>query len=303
LVAVSRVAVTGANGFIGSATCARLEREGHEVVRIDLPDTDVTDAAVVEGALAGCELVVHTAAIVDDDGEMAEFVRVNVGGTRNVLDAAARHGAERVVHLSSVAVWGYDFRRDLDEDAPPRTVGNPYIDTKSASERLAVARGATVVRPGDVYGPGSVPWVVRPLRALRDGTFVLPGRGEGLITPVYVDDLVDCVVRALTDERAAGQTFTCWDGNAVTAFDFFAHHAGWLGKRVRTAPRPVVMAAAALGELAGRGDVRRASLTFVSRRATYPNARARELLGWEPRMTLEDGMARSREWAAAAGLV
>ena len=301
--AVSKVAVTGAMGFIGAAVCARLEADGHEVARIDLPDVDVTDAAALEGALAGCDLVVHTAAIVDDAGEMAEFVRVNVGGTRNVMDAAERAGVDRVVHLSSVAVWGYDFTRDVDEDAPPRTVGNPYIDTKAASERLAAGSGATIVRPGDVYGPRSEPWIARPLRALQSGTFVLPGKGDGVITPVYVDDLVDCIVRALTADAARGQTFTCWDGQAVTAREFFSHHAGWLGKRVRTAPLPIVMAAATLGQLTGREDVRRASLTFVSRRAAFPNARARELLGWAPRVTLDEGMRRSQEWARGEGLL
>jgi nucleoside-diphosphate-sugar epimerase len=299
---VSKVAVTGSGGFIGSAVVRRLRADGHDVVGIDLPDVDVTDAPAVERALRGCELVVHTAAIVDDDGRMEDFVRVNVVGTRNVLDAAERVGVDRVVHLSSVAVWGYEFRADIGEDAPPRTVGNPYIDTKSASERLALGRGATVVRPGDVYGPGSVQWILRPLNALKAGLLVLPGKGDGIITPIYVDDLVDCVVRALTTPEAAGRAFTCWDGRPVTALEFFGHHARWLGKRVRTVPLPLAYAGAALGELTGRGDVRRASIMFLSRRAVYPNARARELLGWQPRVQLAEGMARSEAWVRSEGL-
>ena len=148
-----------------------------------------------------------------------------------------------------------------------------------------------------------MPWVIRPLRAIKSGTFALPGKGDGLITPIYVDDLVDCIVRALFDEGARGQKFTCWDGDAVTAREFFGHHARWLGKSIRTVPRPLAVAALGLAELTGRDDVRRASLTFISRRATYPNARARELLGWEPRVSLDEGMRRSAEWARAEGLV
>ena len=300
---MSRAAVTGARGFIGAAVCARLRADGHEVVEIDLPEIDVTDAAAIEGALEGCDLVVHTAAIVDDDGDMAEFVRVNVGGTRNVIDAAERAGAGRVVHLASVAVWGYEFTHDLSEDSPPRTVGNPYIDTKAASERLALARGATVVRPGDVYGPRSEPWVLRPLRAIKSGMFVLPGKGEGIITPIYVDDLVDCVVRAGSTPEAAGTAFTCWDGAPVTAREFFGHHARWTGTTVRTAPRPLVAAAAALGALTGRAEVRPASLQFISRKAVFPNARAREVLGWEPKVTLDEGMRRVEEWLRSEALI
>jgi 2-alkyl-3-oxoalkanoate reductase len=300
---MSKVGVTGAKGFIGAATCGRLRADGHEVVEIDLPEVDVTDAGAVERALDGCDLCVHTAAIVDEDGDMAEFVRVNVGGTRNVLDAAARTGVERVVHLASVAVWGYEFDHDLAEDSPPRTVGNPYIDTKAAGELLALGRGATVVRPGDVYGPRSQPWVVRPLRALQSGMFVLPGKGEGIVTPVYVDDLVDCIVRALTHPDAAGMAFTCWDGTPVTARDFFAHHARWTGRKIRTAPLPLVAAAATLGSLTGRAEVHAASLQFISRKAVYPNARAREVLGWEPKVTVDEGMRRVEEWLRSESLI
>ena len=132
--------------------------------------------------------------------------------------------------LASVAAWGYEFTRELDEDALPRPCGIPYIDTKGATETLALRRGATVIRPGDVYGRESQPWVVRPLEMLRRGRFVLPAPGDGLITPVYVDDLVDAIVRALREPRAAGRAYTVWDGTPVTAREFFGYHARSLGQ-------------------------------------------------------------------------
>jgi nucleoside-diphosphate-sugar epimerase len=233
----SRVAVTGAAGFIGRAVRRRLEAEGvGSIVGLDLAGgdgvvaCDVTEPAALAAALEGVTHVVHAAARVSDWGPMEEFVRVNVRGTRNVLDAAEAAGAERVLHVSSVAVWGYDFRADLDEDAPPRATGVPYIDTKAASELLARARGATIVRPGDVYGPGSIPWAVRPLEALKSGMLRLPGKAEGILTPVYVDDLADGIVRALLRPEGAGQAFTLWDGAPVTAAEFFAHYARMLGR-------------------------------------------------------------------------
>jgi nucleoside-diphosphate-sugar epimerase len=214
---------------------------------------------------------------------MADFVRVNTRGTRNVLDAA---GGRRAVVLASVAAWGYEFGHDLAEDALPRPCGIPYIDTKGATEVLALRRGATVIRPGDVYGPGSQPWVVRPLEMMRKGRFYLPAPGDGLITPVHVDDLVDAIVRALREPRAAGRAYTVWDRHAVTAREFFGYHARSLGHgEVRVLPAPLLKLAA---RAIGAGP---AAVTFMSRRAVYPNTRAREELGWEPRFTLERGMA------------
>lgn len=291
------VAVTGAGGFIGRAVCERLRQDGHAVRGIDLRGADVVadvaDARAIAAAMRGCDAVVHAAAIVEEGGRMEDYVRVNTRGTRNVLDAI---GDRRAVVLSSVAVWGYDFRADQDEATPPKPCGNPYIDTKGATETLALLRGATVIRPGDVVGPGSKPWVVRPLEAMRRGVFVLPG--EGVMTPVYVDDLADAIVRALSLPEAAGRAYTVWDGRPVGTREFFSHHARWAGKRLRAVPRPL----AALGALVTPG-VHPDALRFVSRRAAYPNARAREELGWAPRVSLHEGMKRSEAWLREEGLL
>jgi nucleoside-diphosphate-sugar epimerase len=193
-----------------------------------------------------------------------------------------------VVVIASVAGWGYEFARELTEDAPPRPCGIPYIDTKGSTEVLGLRRGATVIRPGDVYGPGSQPWIVRPLEMMRAGRFFLPAPGDGLIAPVFVDDLVDAIVRALRRPAAAGRAYTVWDGVAVTAREFFTYHARSLGQdAVRVLPAPLLRA------LAGAVGAGPAAVTFMQRRAVFPNARAREELDWVPRVTLEEGMART----------
>jgi 2-alkyl-3-oxoalkanoate reductase len=190
------------------------------------------------------------------------------------------------------------------EDCLPRPCGLPYIDTKGAAEVLALRRGATVVRPGDVYGPRSPAWVVRALALMQTGRFFLPAPGDGLITPVYVDDLVDAIVRALREPRAAGRAYTVWDGSPVTAREFFAHHARMLGTEVRSLPRPVLRVALRAGELARlQPPTGPGALTFLSRRAVFPNTRAREELGWSPAVGLEEGMRRTEAWAREAGLL
>jgi nucleoside-diphosphate-sugar epimerase len=314
---MSAVAVTGAAGFIGTAMCRRLVAEGHDVVGVDIDAgsaasvtstgaqfrrADVADRGAVRGALDGAELVVHTAALLPGGrgGGMADSVRVNVGGTENVCVAARDAGAQRVVHLSSVAAWGYDFKTDITEDEPLATrSSHPYIATKASSELIARKHGATIVKPGDVYGPESQPWAVIPIELIRSGRFALPMKGRGIITLVYVDDLVDCVYRALTLPEGEGGVFTAWDGRPVTAKEFYDYYARMLGKKgVRTAPVALLRPLMRLTPGVDADD-----LQFVMRRAVYPNARAREVLGWEPHVTLDEGMARTEDWLREVGLL
>ena len=309
---MSAVAVTGAAGFIGTAMCRRLVAEGHDVVGVDIDPgaaagvtatgaqfrrADVTDRGAVRGVLDGAELVVHTAALLPggSGSGMADSVRVNVGGTENVCVAARDAGVKRLVHVSSVAAWGYDFKTDITEDQPLATHSpHPYIATKAASELVARKYGAAIVKPGDVYGPESKPWAVIPLELIKSGRVALPTKGRGILTLVYVDDLVDCIYRALTLPEGEGGVFTAWDGQPVTAKDFFDRYARMLGKKgVRTAPAPVLRPLMRLAPGVNADD-----LIFLMRHAVYPNARAREVLGWEPRVVLEEGMAPDRELVA-----
>jgi nucleoside-diphosphate-sugar epimerase len=310
------IAVTGAGGFIGGAVCRGLAAEGARVTGIDVargaPErvrgagatfapADVTDLEALERALEGAELVVHGAAYVRDWGAMEEFVRVNVGGTANVLDAAAAGGAERVLHISSVAVYGYHRPGEQAEDVFHRAYGIPYLDTKSASDALALRRGAVVIRPGDVYGPGSLPWTLRPLELARTGQLAVPGRGDGMMLPLYIDDLVEAVALALLKGERR-RAYTVWDGQALTFGDYFDRLAAMVGGRpARRLPRPVLTAVAkameAVASLRGQPPAFSAhAITFVDRRGTVSNRRARQELGWEPRVDLDQGLRRTEEW-------
>ena len=122
---------------------------------------------------------------------------VNVLGTRHALDAAVRGGVQRFLHISSVVAYSFDFPPDVTENYPVRCNGVPYVDSKVMGEQVVLQAHAAgeidsmIVRPGDVYGPGSRPWTTRPVRLIKAGSLILPLQGKGIFTPIYIDNLVD----------------------------------------------------------------------------------------------------------------
>jgi nucleoside-diphosphate-sugar epimerase len=138
---------------------------------------------------------------------------------------------------------------------------------------------------------------------------MLSDGGRGLLLPLDIDDLVEAILLALTVPEAEGAALTVWDGHAVTCAEFFRYYAEMLGRPgIPSVPRPIAMLAAIGQELAARVSgrpppVTRNAITFVSRRAPLSNRRARELLGWEPEVTLDEGMRRTEQWFRAEGLL
>ncbi len=315
---MTRVCITGANGFIGR-TLARAFREGGaDVVGVDR-DAD-PDHGVVAGDISrpgawqrtaeGCAVVVHTAALVGMPSDVSAFWDVNVRGTRLALEAARDGGARRFVHISSVVTFGLDFPDGVDELWPVRTTGVAYVDTKVAAEQVVLQAHAageievTVIRPGDVYGPGSRPWTTLPLELLRTRQFALPEHGRGIHSPIYVDDLVAGMVHAAESDAAAGRVITLSGGVGVETSVFFDHYAHMLGKRrVPTVPTPVALVAAGVQTRLARvrgavSEVTPDAVRYLAqRRGTYGIETARDVLGWEPRVDVAEGMSRTEAWA------
>jgi nucleoside-diphosphate-sugar epimerase len=318
-----KVFISGALGFIGSVLAGRYREQGAEVRGVDLRSDpargvvagDVTEPGDWQEHAAGCELVVHTAAYVGFGGEPEAVWRANVLGTRRVLDAAVRGGAKRFVHFSSITTFGFEHPDGVDETFPVRLTGNPYPDTKIASEQVVLQAHAdgqvpvTVVRPGDVYGPRSRGWTVLPVQMIRSGQMLLPDGGRGQINPVYVDNLVDGVTLAAESQDAVGQVFTISDGIAVEIADFFGHYERMLGKpRSRTLPKPVAAAIAGAGgramKMLGRDtELSAGSVVYLAKRGGISIEKARRVLGYEPRVSLDEGMRRCEEWLRAEGML
>jgi nucleoside-diphosphate-sugar epimerase len=316
-----RVFITGALGLIGRRLAERYREAGSEVSGVDVRAEpalgvvagDLTERGEWEKAAEGAELVIHTAARLGMERDAHGFWRVNVVGTRNALDTAVQAGAARFVQLSSIVAFGFDVPKAVDERHPVRTNGVPYVDTKVASEQVVLQThaagevGCTVIRPGDVYGPGSHFWTLTPVRELAKRRLVLPAMGQGIMSPVYIDDLVEGIMLAATHEDAVGEVFTLSGGHDVTASEFFDPYARMLGKdRVPTAPTPVVAAIAGALYHAGRlrgspPEVTPAAVRYLCRSGSYSIEKARTVLGYSPSIDLAEGMRRSEEWLRAEG--
>ena len=319
----SKVFISGALGFIGSVLARRYREAGAEVRGVDVRADPA--AGVVAGDIAapgdwqrhadGCDLVVNTAAYVGFGGRLDEVWRINVLGTRRMLDAARDGGAERFVQFSSVTTFGFEYPDGVDESYPVRLTGNPYPDSKIASEQVTLQAHAagevatTIVRPGDVYGPRSRGWTVLPVQMIKTGQMVLPAGGTGQIGPVYVDDLVQGVTLAAASAAAAGEIFTIADGTAVEVGDFFGRYAQMLGKpRPRSAPAAVARTIAAVGgkvetALGRDTEMSAASIDYLTKRGRYSIEKARRVLGYEPQVELDEGMRRCEEWLRSEGLL
>lgn len=314
-----RVFITGASGFIGRALYERYVADGHVVSGCDLVADpgrgiiagDVAEPGAWQEHASDCELFIHTAATVSLRLERAEEIwRANVLGTANAVDAAKR--AERFVHFSSVTVFGLDFPDGVDEFHPVHNTFLPYPDSKIASEQVVLQAHVdgrvrcTIVRPGDVYGPRSRVWAQIPAELIKARRFTLPGGGRGIHSPVYIDNLVDGVVLAAASPDALGQVFTLSDGLGVPYREFFAPYAQLVGRRLITLPAPLAIAMAAgvrqVARLApGDNEINPQSARYLLRRGTYSNAKARTVLGWEPRVSLAEGMERTIEWLREQG--
>ena len=292
---------------------SRLRGDGWELAGVDLADGDVSEPGAWQTRAAGASLVVHTAALVTNTASREDAWRVNVLGTRRALDAAVAGGASRFVHLSSVRAFSdLAFPDGVGEAWPVRPDGSAYVDTKIAAEPVVLQAPAageidcTVIRPGDVYGPGSGAWTLKPLEVIRSGRFVLPAMGRGVFSPVYVDDLVEGLLLAGASVDAAGQVFTLTGGERVSCREFFGHYSRMLERRgPPVVPTPAAVALAAAGRVLDRGrtEVRPETMRYLARRGTYSIDKARRVLGYAPRVSLAEGMARTEAWLRAEGML
>jgi NAD dependent epimerase/dehydratase len=303
-----KVLVTGAGGFIGSHLVERLVELGARVralVRynsrndwgllellpaavkehLEVVAGDITDPFGVARALAGCEVVFHLAALIAIPYSYtapSQFVAVNCGGTLNLLEAARQQGAERFVHTSTSETYGTAQYTPIDEKHSLRGQ-SPYAASKIGADKLAesyyLSFGVPVatIRPFNTYGPRQSARAVIPtiISQALNGELIRLGSLSPVRDLNYVSDTVEGFIKVAESPRAVGEVINIGSGKSVSIGELAGKIVDLLGgnKRIVTEDERVRPEASEVLEL------------------LCDHRKARELIGWEPRVSLEEGLA------------
>ncbi|HEY8520682.1 MAG TPA: NAD-dependent epimerase/dehydratase family protein [Gammaproteobacteria bacterium] len=323
--------VTGATGFIGSALTRKLMARGTDVrvlvrdpaklerLGLDVPDVvqgDITDPGAVDRATRGVELVYAIAGTFREPNLAdSRYRAVNVEAVRVMLEAAHRNGVRRIVHCGTCGIHGSIDGSPADENHPIRPVGI-YERTKAEGERLAfeLSKGngleVTALRPTPVYGPGDTRLLKLFKLANRD-PIVMIGPGTASYHLVYIDDLTDAFVLAGESPDAAGEAFLIGGPEIPSLNELLATLSEILGRdgrRIVRLPAKPMWAAGWLCEavcrpLGLKPPIYRRRVEFFINNRAYRINKARDLLGYSPRVRIDDGLRATAAWYREQGLL
>jgi nucleoside-diphosphate-sugar epimerase len=324
-----KVLVTGGTGFTGKALVNRLLDEGHEVVALDYKEglqTDelrergaqvvigsVADKAVVDRCMQGVDIVQHLAAAFRElDVPNSYYDEINVGGTRNVLEAARRENVKKVIYCSTCGVHG-------NVDSPPATEDSPikpadyYQQTKYNAEPLVQdyfenGLKTVILRPAAIYGPGDPERFFMIFKRVAKGKFPMFGSGKTLYHPLYIDNLVHAHMLAMEPGKGEGQTYLIADKEYLSIEELVKAVARALGVSVQIPHYPVTPLVVA-GHVCEKvcKPFRITPPIFPRRVDWYRQNRAFDVgkaereLGYDPRVGLDEGLKRTADWYREQG--
>ncbi len=325
-----KVLVTGAAGFTGGVLALKLKKMGYDVrgtarygsktdflreAGVELVFGDIGNAEDVKRMVAGCDYIFHIAALyrqanVRDE----EYYRVNVDGTRLLLDTACESRVKKFVHCSTMGVCGHLAHTPADEGAPYNP-GDIYQITKMEGEKLALNcfRGGrmngVVVRPAAIYGPGDMRFC-KLFKMINRRCFFVIGKGQHFFHTVYIDNLVEGFILAMEKDVPSGEVFIIADNEYMSLNDFFEMIADELG-----AKRPTIHIPAwpvqILGSVVEKicipfgitPPIYRRRVDFFTKNRAYDISKAKEMLDYTPKVSVMEGIARTSEWYHEKGLL
>lgn len=322
-----KVLVTGATGFIGGRLAQRLASEEKAIVtatgrklanvpflqqpNVTLEKADLLDTERMATLIEGQAIIFHVAAWLSHSADDADKAyAINVTATETLIRAAATHGAERVIVVSSMTAYGIpesNTKAVTEETLLDTQQADTYGRTKAQGEERALALGreldidVVVVRPGMVYGPRGESYTVQTLKLVCSGVPCLVGRGEGNAFPVFIDNLVDGMLLTAVSPNAPYEAFQFIDP-PVDWNTFFGYYGQMCGKKPRSMPLwGAKIVATVRDTFKLRLPLSRQRVRFLTLPTVYPTTKAEKLLGYQPRIGIEEGMKQSETWLRAEG--
>jgi nucleoside-diphosphate-sugar epimerase len=320
--------VTGATGFLGRHLVQRLLREGEEVrvlartsqtaarlqgLGVSVVGGDVRRWSSLRQAVQGADVVFHCAGKVEPTGRWIDFLEVNVLGTERMIQAALEHDVRRIVHVSSIGIYGPRPEGAVVSEAdgydPNPGARGFYTRSKIEADQMALWYAAersapvTVIRPGTIYGPGGKGGLVRA--GVKLGRLnVVFGDGHNLLPMTYVENVVDALLLAAGSEATCGRAYNIVDDDEVSQ----RMYAERMGQALGVQQPTVYMPLSAVRVLAAGADLARAALRGrrspqglfhrISRSlqsVRYDTSRAKEELAWRPGVSFEEALKRMRD--------
>lgn len=319
--------ITGATGLLGSHLAEQLAARGERVralvrptsdtgflrqLGVELAAGDLHDPESLRRAVGSADIVYHCAARVGDWGPWRAFRREVIEATGNLLDACRDAGVGRILHVSSIIVYGHPRAvcERFDEDEPLGQnlwVWDYYCRAKIRAEELCrqYPGPLTIVRPSWIYGPRDRTTLPRVLKALDAGRVVQIGPGDNLLNIVYAADVAEGAIRAANHPGAAGRAYNLSSPGEVTQRQFLDLLTESLGKPpvTRRVPYRVAFWGGFAAEAVARAarlkrppHITRYAVALIGRSTRYSVERARRELGWRPRVSVHEGVRRTLDW-------
>ena len=323
--------VTGATGFLGSHLVQQLRLGGHRVralvhnpnkahvldrLDVEIVVGDVTAAETLMPAVAGVDVVFHTAALVADWADWASYLATTVQGTENTIEAAIRASVRRFVHISTIRV--YDDRYALKhgvvtEESPRGELGFRHFGHYSHAKAMAEAMvwkhqdriPVTVIRPAWIYGPRDEVILPPLVRYLRGRFARWPSSIDPCADPIFVTDVADCAIAAALNACAVNQAYNAAPHNRIRVREFLGELCSALGTKTptRSIPSWLASSSAYFWEGLARATRRRtrplvthAGLAILSADVRHDPGKAERELGWRSKVELATGIEQTAAW-------
>lgn len=318
-----RVLVTGATGLIGSHLTLDLLNQGCTVrAMVRNPEKaqllaqkgaeivygEMTKPETLEAAVKDCQVVFHLAGVLGSQYKpLSYFRQVNVEGSKVLAEAALQENVERFIFASTAWVYGFHAGAGVNEKAPRCLSNDPYCDTKLEAEnmirQLIRDQGlpGIVVQPAEVYGPEDRTWTLDPIELIQSGLMMLPAKDQGVIQPIFIDDLTEGIMAAVT-RGAIGEVYILCGSQITPVREFFTHYAHLAGKNsLPSAPGFLMALFAGASQIfadifRGKPLFTQCAVRGVMKTTTYSPQKAASELGFIPKITVEQGMQRVQTW-------